>query len=67
MAITSQQPAASFPLTLEITSGSLPKRSWVKTSQVRILSVERLTGRLSRVSPEELSKAVSGLNAIIGD
>lgn len=67
MAITSQQPAASYPLTLEQTSGSLPKRSWVKISQVRVLSAERLTSRLGRVSPEELSKAVSGLNVIVGD
>jgi mRNA interferase MazF len=32
MAVTSQQPRAGFPLTLELTGIRLPKRSWVKIS-----------------------------------
>src|SRR5947207_8772434 len=54
MAITSQPQRAGFPLTLELTSVKLPKRSWVKISQIRTLSVERLGKRIGRVSPEEL-------------
>jgi mRNA interferase MazF len=65
MAITSQAQSAGFPLTVELTSGGLPKRSWVKVSQIRTLSVERLNGRLGRVSPEELLRVVEGLNEII--
>jgi Arc/MetJ-type ribon-helix-helix transcriptional regulator len=42
VAVTSQPPRAGFPLTLEITSAKLPKRSWVKISQIRKLSVRRL-------------------------
>jgi len=42
LAITSQPQRAGFPLTLELTSVKLPKRSWVKISQIRTLSVERL-------------------------
>src|SRR5207245_7212624 len=38
MAITSQFQRAGFPLTWEITSAKLPKRSWVKISTVRKLS-----------------------------
>ena len=67
MALTSQQPAAGYPLVLEITSARLPKRSWVKISQVRTLSVERLTSRLGGISPEELAQVVEGLNEIVGD
>ena len=66
MAITSQEPTAGFPLTLELTSGDLPKRSWVKVSQIRTLSVERLGKRLGRVAPEDLLRVVEGLSEIVG-
>ena len=50
VALTSQEPRAGFPLTLELTETSLPKRSWVKISQIRTLSVERIGRRLRRAS-----------------
>jgi mRNA interferase MazF len=50
---------------LEITTAKLPKRSWVKISQVRTLSVERLGRKLGRISPEELDRIIEGLNEII--
>ena len=37
-AITSQPQKAGFPLSLELSGAELPKKSWVKISQVRILS-----------------------------
>jgi mRNA interferase MazF len=67
MAITSQPPSANFPLTLELTKVALPKRSWVKISQVRTLSVERLGNKVGRVMPEALTQIIEGLNEIIGD
>ncbi len=67
VAITSQPQRAGYPLTLDLTSGNLPKRSWVKMSQVRTLSVERVGRRIGRVAPEELSQVVEGLFEIIGD
>ena len=66
MALTSQPQRAGFPLTLEIKASKLPKRSWVKVSQIRTLSVERVGARLGRVSAEELTQVVEGLNEIIG-
>jgi mRNA interferase MazF len=66
MALTSQAQRAGFPLTFELRSAKLPKRSWVKISQVRTLSVERIGAKLGRTSPEELSQVVEGLNEIIG-
>lgn len=67
LAITSQPPAAGFPLSLEITTAALPKRSWVKISQIRTLSVERLNSRLGMISPEELDDVIEGLNEIIAN
>ena len=66
MAITSQPQRAGFPLTLELKSGILPKTSWVKISQIRTLSGERIGKRIGRTSPEELAQVVEGLNEIIG-
>jgi mRNA interferase MazF len=67
VALTSQEPGVGFPLALEVRSVPLPKRSWIKISQVRTLSTERLGSRLGRLSPEELASVVEGLNEIIGD
>jgi len=66
VALTSQPQRAGFPLTLELTSPRLPKRSWVKISQIRTLAVERMGRRIARASEEELDRVVEGLNEIIG-
>lgn len=67
VAVTSQEPKAGFPLTLELSSKKLPKKSWVKISQIRTLSVERLGTKLGHASPEELLQILEGLNEILGD
>jgi mRNA interferase MazF len=66
MAVTSQPQRAGFPLTLELTSIKLPKRSWVKISQIRTLSVQRLGKKIGHVSAEELDRLIEGLNEIVG-
>jgi mRNA interferase MazF len=65
VALTSQEPRAGFPLSVELTTVKLPKRSWVKISQIRTLSVERLGRRLGRASDEELGTVLEGLSEII--
>ena len=65
LAITSQEQKAGFPLTYELDSKSLPKRSWVKISQIRTLSTERIGKKLGKVSQEELDQIIEGLNEII--
>jgi mRNA interferase MazF len=66
VALTSQEPRAGYPLTLELTDAKLPKRSWAKVSQIRTLSTERLGKRLGRASDEELTKVLDGLMEIVG-
>jgi mRNA interferase MazF len=66
VALTSQPQQAGFPLTLELNTSNLPKRSWVKISQIRTLSVERIGKTIGRVSPEEIEQVIDGLNEIIG-
>jgi mRNA interferase MazF len=66
VALTSQPPRAGFPLTLELATPRLPKRSWVKISQIRTLATQRIGNRLGRASPEELAQVLEGLNEILG-
>ena len=66
MALTSQEPRAGFPLTLELQTAKLPKRSWVKTGQIRTLSTERIGRRLGRLADEELAQVLEGLLELIG-
>ena len=66
VALTSQNPKAGFPLTLELETPNLPKRSWIKISQIRTLSVKRIGKIIGKASPEEIEQVIEGLNEIIG-
>ena len=65
-ALTSQPQKAGFPLTMPIESASLPKKSWVKISQIRTLSVERIGSKIGTLSAEEMMRVLEGLNEIVG-
>ena len=67
MAMTSQEPRAGFPLTWESKAPGLAKRSWVKISQIRTLSADRIGRRLGRADSAELAKVLEGLNEILGE
>lgn len=66
VALTSQEPRAGFPLTLELVSKRLPKRSWAKITQIRTLSTQRLGARLGRATEVELDQIIEGLVEILG-
>lgn len=66
VALTSQPPKAGFPLTLSLSDAKLPKPSWVKISQIRTLSVERIGQRMGKVSDEVVREVIDGLNEILG-
>ena len=66
VAITGQPQKAGFPLALEITEPGLPKRSWVKISQVRTLSTLRLSERITRLPPDFVNQVTDGLNEVVG-
>ncbi len=66
VALTSQPQKSGYPLTLELENPALPKKSWIKISQVRTLSVKRLRRKIAMASEEELLLVVEGLNEIIG-
>jgi mRNA interferase MazF len=63
--LTSQPQRAGLPLALKVESVKLPKPSWLKISQIRTISTERLGRRLGRMSPEELLQVIEGLLEIV--
>jgi mRNA interferase MazF len=66
MAITSQPQKAGFPLTLELPAEMLPKPSWVKISQIRTISVDRLGKRIAALDADALDQLIDGLLELIG-
>ena len=65
LAITSQPQRLIYPFTLEISSVEMPRRSWVKITQVRTLSISRLGTTIGYMAQEELDLLVIGLNQLI--
>jgi mRNA interferase MazF len=65
MAITSQPQRAGFPLTFTLPENQLTKPSWVKISQVRTISVERLDKRMGALEKEDLDRILDGLVELI--
>jgi mRNA interferase MazF len=64
-AITSQPQKSGFPLTLPLKTGNLPRQSWIKISQIRTMSIDRIGKVIGNVSNEEIAKVIDGLNEII--
>ena len=65
MAITSQPQRSGFPLTFSLPPEKLPKPSWIKVSQVRTITIERLGKRLAVVENEQMDQIVDGLIELI--
>ena len=65
VALTSQPPRAGFPLSLPLNTPTLPRPSWVKISQVRVLAAERISDRLGEATRREIELVIAGLNEII--
>ena len=66
LAITSKEQRAGYPLSYRLPTGTLPKDCWVKMTQVRTISVERLRDRIGALEPQELAEIVEGLIEVVG-
>jgi mRNA interferase MazF len=66
VALTTQPPRAGFPLTLEVGAAQLPGPAWIRISQIRTLSAQRIGRKLWTVSAEEVAQVVEGLNEVLG-
>ncbi|MDJ0532539.1 MAG: type II toxin-antitoxin system PemK/MazF family toxin [Xenococcaceae cyanobacterium MO_207.B15] len=65
-AITSKQPKVSYPLVFELPKNLLPKPSWVKITQIRTLSVQRLGSYIASISDQDFEQIMSGFNRLCG-
>ena len=65
LAITGQPQRMGYPLTWQVPSDRLPRDSWVKISQIRTISVERLGTRVGQLTETEVDTLVDGLLELI--
>ena len=65
LAITGRPQKAGFPLTFPLPQETLAQSAWVKLSQIRTISVERLGKRLAAIDSEELARILDGLIELI--
>lgn len=65
LAVTSQPQRAAYPLTWKLPPGTLTRDAWVKISQVRTMSTERLSNRAGRLSTADLGDVLSALRLLI--
>jgi mRNA interferase MazF len=65
VAITSAEPKAGFPFTVELKKTQMGRRAWAKVSQVRTISIKRLANRITSCASSELEQVVEGLNQLI--
>ena len=63
-AITSKKPRVTYPLVYKLPEDLLPKQSWIKISQIRTLSSQRLGRQIAQIEEEDLSKIMAGFNRL---
>lgn len=66
LAVTSQPQRAGFPLTFELPREIQNRKAWVKISQIRTLSTERLGKVIVHLDEEIVDRIFEGLSEIIG-
>ena len=65
-AITSQKPKAKYPLTYKLPENLLPKPSWVKIPQIRLLSLKRINQYIATIDENDFVEIMTGFNSICG-
>lgn len=68
LAITSREPRVGYPLSIELRKGEggLPRDSWIKPNQIRLVSDRRLTGRLGELGADRMRQVDDALLDVLG-
>jgi len=66
MAITSRPQRAGYPLSWPIPAGLLARPSWVKVSQLRTLSTQRIGKPIATLGDDQLEEIVAALLELVG-
>lgn len=67
LAITSVEPRVNYPLVLELDCPTLPKRSWVKITQIRTISNDRIGNYIGQVNIQQMKEILAAINDLIGE
>jgi mRNA interferase MazF len=67
LAITSVKPRAKYPLVLELDCSSLPKQSWVKITQIRTISNERIGDYIGQINMAQMKEIILAIGDLIGE
>jgi len=66
MAVTSRPQRAGYPLSWPIPAGLLSRPSWVKVSQLRTLSTQRIGKPIATLGDDQLEEIVAALLELVG-
>jgi mRNA interferase MazF len=66
MPLTTSAQRAGPPLTWPVPAGLLPRPSWVKVSQVRTLSTERVGRPAGRLDDDQMGQIIDALLELVG-
>lgn len=65
LAITSVEPRVKYPLVKELICSTLPKRSWVKITQIRTISTERIENYIGKIDSKQMNEIVTAIDDLI--
>ncbi len=65
LAITSVEPRVKYPLVKELNCSSLPKRSWVKITQIRTISTERIENYIGQIDSAQMNDIMLAIDDLI--
>ncbi len=65
LAITSVEPRVKYPLVKELICSSLPKRSWVKITQIRTISTERIENYIGQIDSAQMDSIMLAIDDLI--
>ena len=65
LAITSVEPKVKYPLVKELICSTLPKRSWVKITQIRTISTERIENYIGQIDANQMNEIMLAIDDLI--
>ncbi len=65
LAITSIEPKVKYPLVKELICSTLPKRSWVKITQIRTISTERIENYIGQIDANQMNEIMLAIDDLI--
>ena len=65
LAITSVEPKVKYPLVKELICSTLPKSSWVKITQIRTISTERIENYIGQIAANQMNEIMLAIDDLI--